>query len=63
MTLPLLSVDIIILAVIFSVLATVVVASRFWARVTTRAGFGIDDYLIIAGLVDLLLAHPMAIGL
>lgn len=34
------------------VLATVFVGLRFWARWNVAAKYGLDDYLIVAGLVS-----------
>lgn len=39
------------------VLATLFVCLRFWARWNVAARYGLDDYLIVAGLVSTL---PMA---
>lgn len=40
------------LTVTFLVLAAISVGFRFWARYTTAATFGTDDWLIIAGMVS-----------
>lgn len=42
------------------VLATIFVALRFWARWNVAARYGIDDWLIVAGLVSTCLACPLS---
>ncbi|OTA99907.1 hypothetical protein M426DRAFT_27043 [Hypoxylon sp. CI-4A] len=45
------STNIIIISVVFSLLALLAVGLRFRARTLQRAGFGIDDYMILPGLL------------
>lgn len=52
MGLPIVSTDIIILSIVFSVLAIIAVALRFRARAVQCAGYSLDDLMIIPGLVS-----------
>lgn len=48
MALPL-STSIIVVAIVFSAVALAAVCLRFCARMKQKAGFGIDDYMMIPG--------------
>ena len=41
-----------ILLLVLSIVAIVVVASRFWARKIQKSSFELTDYLVVLGLVD-----------
>jgi hypothetical protein len=55
MALPL-NTNIVIISITFSVLAIAAVCLRFRARKLQQAKYGIDDYLIVVGLVSIVLS-------
>ena len=45
-----------VLLIVFSIIATLAVVLRLWARRIKKARFQLNDYLIVLGLVGMLLS-------